>query len=444
MVKRQLAAISGRWLLLAALALMAALVVAGCGGGGSSSSSGGEQEASTTAEETSPESTESESSESNTAAGKGGEATGEPIKIGAALALSGAFAPYDLEPLKTAKLWVEHVNAEGGINGRPVEFVEADTKSNAQEGPVAAKQVISEGAEIVLVSCDYNAGSPAALAAVSEGVLTFSVCAGSYQFGPQGIGPLAFTIGTPGQTEAAASAEWGIKKMHWKNAYLLTNTSTEFETEFAKAYKETFEHFGGKVLGEKTYKPTETSIANQVADIKSTPGVEVVMVSDYQPTAPSNVRQLRAGGVTATIMGNNGLDGTAWLKQVPNLGEFYFTDYATLEGKDSNPTVNKITKEWEEKYGEQPATSFAYMGWALMEVLQKGIEENGGSTESESLKESLEALNEFETVVGPTTFNEELHISADRTINVNQIVNGEIKFIERIQPTWSPSIVPSE
>jgi branched-chain amino acid transport system substrate-binding protein len=437
MVKRQMAAHPGRRWLLVAFALLVALVVVGCGGGGSSSS-GGEE----TTSGSEPSSETAETGSSTTAAES--EPSGEPIKIGAALALSGAFAPYDLEPLKTAKLWVEHQNAKGGIDGRPIEFVEADTKSSPQEGPVAAKQVISEGAEIVLVSCDYNAGSPAALAAVAEGVLTFSVCAGSYQFGPQGIGPLAFTIGTPGQTEAAASAEWGIKKMGWKNAYLLTNTSTEFETEFSKAYAETWEHFGGKILGEANYKPTETSIANQVADIKSTPGVEVVMVSDSQPTAPSNVRQLRAGGVTATIMGNNGLDGTAWLKQVPNLGEFYFTDYATLDGGDSDPVVNQITKEWEEKFGEGPSTSFAYMGWAMMETLQKGIEDNEGSTESASLQESLEGLKELPTVVGPTTFTNELHISAERTINVNQIVDGKIKFIEKVQPTWSPSIVPSE
>jgi branched-chain amino acid transport system substrate-binding protein len=442
MVKRQIAAGSGRRWLLAAFALLVAVLVVGCGGGGSSTSGGSTSGGETSEAESTPPAAETES-ETEPASESKSEASGEPIVIGGALALSGAFAPYDLEPLKTAKLWVEHINAEGGIDGRPVEFVEADTKSDPTQGPVAAKQVISEGAEIVLVSCDYNAGSPAALTATGEGVLTFSVCAGSYQFGPLGIGPLAFTIGTPGQTEAAASAEWGVKKQGWKNAYILTNSSTEFETEFAKAYTEAFEHFGGKVVGESKYKPTETSIANQVADAKAA-NAEVYVVADYQPTAPSTVRQLRAGGVNVPIMGNNGLDGTAWVKQVPNLGEFFFSDYATLEGGDSDPVVNQITKEWEEKYGESPSTSFAYMGWAMMEVIQKGIEANEGSTESESLKERLEEMNEVPTVVGPTTFNDELHISPDRTININQIVNGKIKFIEKVQPTWSPDIVPSD
>src|SRR5580692_3661478 len=142
-------------------ALMVGLVVTACGSSGGSSS-GGETSASTGG-----------STEAKATAGS------EPIKLGAALALSGAFSPFDVEPLNTAKLWAAKTNAEGGIDGRQVEFVEADTESEPANGPIAAKQVSSEGAEIVLVSCNYNFGASTALTAEAEGKVSMSVCAGS-------------------------------------------------------------------------------------------------------------------------------------------------------------------------------------------------------------------------------------------------------------------------
>src|SRR5215211_9467093 len=90
-----------RWLVLALLTI-AALVGAGCGGDDDDDGGGG-----------------------------GGKASGEPIKIGASLPLTGEFS----EPGKAAKqgyqVWEATVNESGGlIDGRPVKMVIKDDQSN--------------------------------------------------------------------------------------------------------------------------------------------------------------------------------------------------------------------------------------------------------------------------------------------------------------------------
>src|SRR5215208_8257983 len=92
-----------RWLVLALLAI-AALAAAGCGGDDDDNGGGG---------------------------GDGGKASGEPIKVGASLPLTGEFS----EPGKAAKqgyeVWEATVNDSGGlVDGRPVQMVIKDDQSN--------------------------------------------------------------------------------------------------------------------------------------------------------------------------------------------------------------------------------------------------------------------------------------------------------------------------
>ena len=88
----------------------------------------------------------------------------DTVVVGAVIALSGFVAPYD-DPHKGAILAIEDINAKGGVLGKQIEFVAADTKSDPAQGANAAIEVLEQGAELVLVTCDFDFGSPAAITA---------------------------------------------------------------------------------------------------------------------------------------------------------------------------------------------------------------------------------------------------------------------------------------
>ncbi|HEY4606749.1 MAG TPA: ABC transporter substrate-binding protein, partial [Acidimicrobiia bacterium] len=58
-------------------------------------------------------------------------ASGEPIRVGGTLALTGVFAPTAAIDKATGDVFVERVNASGGILGRPVEWVLLDDESTS-------------------------------------------------------------------------------------------------------------------------------------------------------------------------------------------------------------------------------------------------------------------------------------------------------------------------
>ena len=58
------------------------------------------------------------------------QASGEPIKIGYGMALTGGLAANGKSALLAQKIWEEDVNAKGGLLGRPVKLVYYDDQSN--------------------------------------------------------------------------------------------------------------------------------------------------------------------------------------------------------------------------------------------------------------------------------------------------------------------------
>ena len=64
--------------------------------------------------------------------GCGGDSTksgGDTVKIGAIAELTGANASYGTSMMRGIKLAVKEINAAGGVNGKKLQLVEADTKS---------------------------------------------------------------------------------------------------------------------------------------------------------------------------------------------------------------------------------------------------------------------------------------------------------------------------
>ena len=164
---------------------------------------------------------------------------------------------------------VDEINAKGGVLGRPLKIVYADTKSDISYGATAAQQVIDQGAVMVVVTCDYDYGSAAANVANSKNLIAFSTCAGDPKFGPAGIGPNAFTMATGSPGQAALMAEFAFKQ-GWKKAYILQDTSTAFEASFADTFQKRWTQLAGadNFLGKDTFGGDDPQIATQITRIK--------------------------------------------------------------------------------------------------------------------------------------------------------------------------------
>ena len=117
----------------------------------------------------------------------------DDIVFGFSVAMSGPLAAYDDNSTKMAQVFIDDINAKGGLLGRKIKAVFADTKSDRAEGAKAGQEVLRQGADVVFGTCDYDYGAPALLQAQKAGKISIFLCAEDPKAGIAGIGPYSFT-----------------------------------------------------------------------------------------------------------------------------------------------------------------------------------------------------------------------------------------------------------
>lgn len=364
--------------------------------------------------------------------------TSGPIIIGQAIALSGFLASYDGPPVKGLELWANKTNAAGGLNGRQIKFVTADTKTDINLGASAADNVLDQGANILVVSCDFDYGGPAALQAQKRGIIAFSVCAGSLKFGPSGIGDLAFTMGETAPGFGAGMAEWAYQDKGWKNAYLLLDPTVDFTKQESTGFTDRLSHLGGKLVGRDTFQQTDQSIATQITRLRATsPQPDYIYLSSYGAGQDLALRQIRAAGIDLPVVSDGGFDGEVWKKAVPNATNLYFNTYASIYGDDPRPGINEFFNSYRAAAGE-PSTSYAILGYAMGQALQVAITRAGGSTKGPDVAAQLVKFKGESTIMGPQTFTPTIHADLKRPMAVLQVQGGKTSFLK----IWTPQEVP--
>ncbi|WP_027036293.1 ABC transporter substrate-binding protein [Mesorhizobium ciceri] len=334
------------------------------------------------------------------------------IVIGFATAESGFMEAYDKPAQEAALIRIDEINAAGGLLGKQIKVVKADTKSDRAEGAKAGLSVLDQGADLVVVSCDYDFGSPAALAAEDAGRISFFLCAESVKAGIQGVGPHSFSASVLAAVQGATMAEWAFKEKGAKDFYRLLDTWTAYNKGICDGFDwmmPKLEAQGAKLVGEDTFKNEDASIAAQITRIKSLPKEpDAIMLCTMMPGAVSAIKQLRAAGINSMILNGSGVDGSYWLSAVPDLTNFYVPVQGSIYGDDPNPAVLKFNATYKAKTGADPSSQYVFPGYVMVDVWAKAVE-RAGTTDADAVVAELEKMKNEPTLFGPRTFTPELH-----------------------------------
>ncbi|MGH6719510.1 MAG: ABC transporter substrate-binding protein [Alphaproteobacteria bacterium] len=365
----------------------------------------------------------------------------DEVVLGFAVAQSGWMAAYDGPPLNGAVLAIEEFNAQGGILGKPIRAVVADTKTDTVEGAKAAAEVIDQGAQFMAVSCDYDMGAPAATVANDHGMIAISFCASDAKMGVQGIGPYVFSLEIFGQGEGAVAAAYAWKR-GWRKAYALLDASIEYNKSVCDGFLEYWAKLGGEVVGADTFMQEDPSIASQITRYKEAAAAngepEVLALCSYVPGATSAIRQIRAAGINAAILGGDSMDGDYWVEGVPGLNDHYAVTFGSKWGDDPDANINAFFDRYRARFGE-PESSFPLNGYSFVQAI-KTAAERAGSLETAAVLAELNKFTKEPLLWGATTYTPEIHIDLIHPMTVVQIQNGKGSFADRITVEDPPEL----
>lgn len=366
----------------------------------------------------------------------------DPIVVGAAVARSGWMVQYDEGPLNAAQLAIEEINAKGGVLGRPLSLVVSDSKTDPAGSARAASEVLAQGAQLVIASCDFDYGAPAALTANAQKVIAFGTCAADPKFDAFAIGPYAFSMATATPGLGALSAEWAYKKAGWRKAYVLLDTMLDYNKSVCSSFTEVWTELAGKdaIVGSDTFNGNDMSYPAQISRLKNLPEQpDFVMFCSAGGGAVAMLRQIRSAGIDTEILASDSMDGDNWLESVPNLSNFQYGAYGSLFGDDPNAEVRDFLDKYTAKFGTKPISSQALTGYSVIQAYALAAE-RAGSLDSDAVVAELERFSAEPLLVGQTTFTKDRHINHDRGQLIMKVEDGKHKAVEWQQPTNVPNL----
>ncbi len=143
----------------------------------------------------------------------------KPIKIGFPMILSGPGALFGEPALKGAQMFVEEINARGGVLGRKLELLARDTKGNADEAVRVSRELILRENVDFLAGTLTSAEGPAVSVVAKENKIVFiaAIPKTDQLTAPDKLHPYVFRVAATttmeGRSAAEIVAKWPVKRI---------------------------------------------------------------------------------------------------------------------------------------------------------------------------------------------------------------------------------------
>lgn len=386
--------------------------------------------------------------------GEGGQGEGgEPIVVGISAARSGALEPYDRQGAQMLTMRLEEINDDGGVlGGRQFDVRWLDTESDRPRAGTNARQLIDEGADVIIATCDFDFAFPALQAAMEAEVLGMALCASAPIVADPGtVGETGGSMGQGADAEGVAMANFLNEEFpDMESAYIFTDTFLQYNQETASYFRAQWEELGGSICGEDEFVGDET--LNLAPHITRLRGVvdqcDVIYVGSIVPAGAQLVRAAREAGIDTTFATNVAVNGTAVREVAGRVSGLYSMSHSCLPSycDGARPDVVDIAERFEERWGSPPVESYSIVPYDLGTAIAEGIEA-AGSTEGAEVADAMFGQSmAFDTVIPPgrKQFTPDCHRPQPAEFSIELWENGQARQVgtapvESIPDTGDPN-----
>ncbi len=325
-------------------------------------------------------------------------ASAEPVKIGFNAPLTG-FAAADGASARTgAELAVEQINASGGINGDPLELVVYDDQASPTESVPISQKLIQNDGVVLGISGSYSGATRAAAGIYQENGVPY-ISAFAIHPDITRAGDYVFRTSFVGEVQGRAGAKLIGEMMGLKRVVIVT-LNNDFGKSLEAGFREVAERFGIEIVGQYEYGIRDRQFGPIVSSIKND-NPDAIYASGYFFTAGPLVSQLRAAGIEAPVIGQEGYDSQKFIEIAGEASEGVIITTSLNRDSSSAVTQDFITA-FEAKAG-YPADMVAASAHTAVMVAATALRAASG-TDGATLRDAIAATN-LTVSTGTISFN---------------------------------------
>jgi branched-chain amino acid transport system substrate-binding protein len=347
----------------------------------------------------------------------------QDIRIGFHVPQTGFAAADGKSALHGAELAVEQINAKGGVLGRKLALVVYDDQAKADQAQPIANRLLGDGVKIV-ISGSYSAPTRAAAGIFQQAKIPYI---SAYAIHPDitRAGDYVFRTSFMGEVQGRAGAKL-VGDVLKKKRVTMINLNNDFGQALGAGFKEAAPKFRIEIVSEYNYGLSDRQFGSIVASVKRD-NPDVIYASGYFFTAGPLVSQLRAGGVTATVIGQEGYDTPNFIDIAKAAAEGVIIT-TSLDRDTKDPEMRTFIEGYEKKYGVAADMVAATTNTAVR-VAADAIA-RAGAEDPLKIRDALRT-SKVSTATGVITFNELGEIA--KNVQAQVIKDGKFRHFAVIE-----------
>ena len=310
------------------------------------------------------------------------------IKVGVIAPLSGGGTSYGLNIQYGAKMAIDEINADGGINGRKLEMVIVDDATNPSEAVTAMQKLVDQEKVDVVVG---GWGSSQVLAAIpiNEKAEVPYIVVGGTNAGIASVNnKWTFQVIKADDLQAASLGDAAIDDMGLKNIAVIYDTN-DYGTGVKDGVVNRLNERGITPVAIESYNSADTEFTAQLTKIAEAKP-DGIAVCGTIPAAPAIMIQARQLGIDATFFGTGGLANDQLFILGGEAAEG--TVLCTYYHKDTTPDSLEFADMVAELFAnEKEVAQPLLMAWtyrSITQILRPCLEEAG--TDNEALRDAIQ------------------------------------------------------
>jgi branched-chain amino acid transport system substrate-binding protein len=310
-------------------------------------------------------------------------ASGEPIKIGTLLSISGDNRSLGLDSQRGVVLAVDYLDGKfdgkpGQLMGHNVQLVNGDDGCSKEGGQAGATKLAADPKilSVIGTSCSSAALGVADTIFSKKGILLISPSNTNTGLTSQAQHqPFYLRTAHNDRIQGAVVVDFAIQKLKAKTAATI-NDGSPYADGLAAVFREVFEKQGGKITNNEAIQPTDTDmkpVLNSIAQNKP----DFLYYPDFNPACGLIAKQAQAIPALkdAALMGS---DGCAQPDYVKVGGKATYGTWSSSPDQSAQATKNafygqQFLPAYQKQFGERPIAVFNAHAYDALNILADAI-----------------------------------------------------------------------
>ena len=319
------------------------------------------------------------------------------IKIGIAGPVTGPVAQYGDMQFPGARMAIERINADGGVNGEMLEAVEVDDVCDPKQAVTVANRLVNEGVRFVVGHLCSSSTQPASDIYEDEGILMVTPASTSPDITERGYELVFRTIGLDSMQGPVAGKY--IASLNPERVAIV-HDKQQYGEGIATAVRDTLKDAGVEIAMFEGITAGDKDFSSLITKLKQA-DVDYVYYGGYHPELGLILRQSRQAELDIVFMGPEGVGN----KDINTIaGDAAEGLLVTLPPAFDQKEENKDLVEAFADKGEDPSGPFVLTSYTAVQLIAEGIEE-AGSTDPFDVAEALRN-GTFETPIGTVEYDD--------------------------------------